>query len=195
MQFIQAYKWKVAIKERKVNMFKKITFTLPTIILILSMAGCSTGSTLTQSSSTSNSGMQEIPAGTSTETTPANNQQLLPIISENDASLTLNASADGTTQQLKVNEVMAITLESNPSTGYGWFATSSNPDVVAQTGDTQSQAPQSSSGTPIMGAAGTETLSFQAISAGTATLILDYKRGWETNVVPEKTITITVEVK
>ena len=176
-------------------MFKKITLTLSTIILILSMAGCNTGSTPTQSSSTSNRGSQEIPAGTSTETNPTDNQQLLPIISENDASLTLDASADGTTQQLKVGDVMAITLESNPSTGYGWFATSSKPDVAAQTGVAQSQAPQSSSGTPIMGAAGIETLSFQAISAGTATLTLNYKRGWETNVVPEKTITITVEVK
>jgi len=176
-------------------MFKKITLTLSAIILIFSMAGCSTGSTPTQSSSSSNSGSQEIPAGTSTETNPTNNQQLLPIISGKEPSLTLDASADGTTQQLMVGEVMAITLESNPSTGYGWFAISSNPDVVAQTGDSQFQEPQSTSATPIMGAAGTETLSFQAISVGTATLTLDYKRGWETNVAPEKTITIMVEVK
>jgi inhibitor of cysteine peptidase len=90
---------------------------------------------------------------------------------------------------------MAITLESNPSTGYSWFATSSNLDVIAQMGEAQYQEPQSSSTTPIVGAAGTETLSFEAVKAGTATLTLDYKKGWETDVAPEKTITITVEVK
>ena len=176
-------------------MFKKITLTLFAIIVILSMAGCGSGSTPTQSSSTTNSGSNEIPAGTSTETNSANNTNLLPIVSGKDANISLDASADGTTQQLKVGEILAITLESNPSTGYGWFATSSNPDVAAQTGDSQYQEPQSSTGTPALGAAGTETLTFQALKAGTAVLTLDYKRGWETNVTPEKTIIITVEVK
>jgi inhibitor of cysteine peptidase len=176
-------------------MFKKITLTLSTIILILSITGCNSVSTPTQPSDITNKGMQEIPAGNSTETNPTTNRQILPIISGKEASLTLDASADGTTQLLKVGEVMAITLESNPSTGYGWFATSSRPEVIAQSGDSQYQEPQSTSGTPIMGAAGTETLSFLAISAGTATLTLDYKRGWETNVAPEKTISITVDVK
>jgi inhibitor of cysteine peptidase len=165
------------ITERKIKMFKKITLSLSAIILILSMAGCNSGTTPTQSSNASN------------------NKQLLPIVSGKDVTLSLDESANGTTQQLKVGELMAITLESNPSTGYSWFATSSSPEVIAQTGDSQYQEPQSSSGTPMMGAAGTETLSFQAISVGTATLTLDYKRGWETNVAPEKTITITVEVK
>ena len=176
-------------------MFKKITLTLFAISLILSMAGCNSGSTPTQSSDASNSGSQEPPAGSSTDTNSAINQQMLPIISGKDANISLDASADGSTQQLKVGEIMAITLESNPSTGYGWFATSSNPEVAAQTGDSQYQEPQSSTGTPALGAAGTETLTFQAIKAGTAVLTLDYKRGWETNVTPEKTITITLEVK
>ena len=171
-------------------MNKKISLILSIIILMLSLAGCSAGSTQTESSSKGESQLAP-----TTDAYPTNNQQLLPIISGKEPSLTLDASADGTTQQLKVGEEMAITLESNPSTGYGWFARSSNPDVIAQSGDSQYQEPQSSTGTPALGAAGTETLSFLAISSGTATLTLDYKRGWETNVAPEKTITITVEVK
>jgi predicted secreted protein len=39
-----------------------------------------------------------------------------------------------------------------------------------------------------------EALYFEAKGAGTATLTLDYKRGWETDVAPEKTISINVEV-
>jgi len=171
-------------------MIKKITLILSIIILIFSMAGCSAGSTPTESSTKGESQLTP-----TTDAYPPNNQQLLPIISGKEPSLTLDARAEGTTQQLEVGEMMAITLESNPSTGYGWFATSSNPDVIAQTGDSQYQEPQSTSDTPVLGAAGNETLSFQAIKAGTATLTLDYMRGWETNVAPEKTITIMVEVK
>jgi inhibitor of cysteine peptidase len=112
-----------------------------------------------------------------------------------EVNLQLDAEADGTTHQLKIGDVMAITLESNPSTGYAWFATSSNPDVLAQMGEAQYQAPKSSSSTPIVGAAGTETLYYAASQAGTTTLTLDYKRGWETDISPEKTVTIMVEVK
>jgi inhibitor of cysteine peptidase len=167
----------IPIEERKVRMFKKVTLTVTALILLASMTGCK--------SSTPEA----------SETISPANQQLLPIISGNTANLQLDASADGTTQQLKVGEVMAITLESNPSTGYGWFATSSNPDIIAQNGDAQYQEPQSSSTAPVVGAAGTETLYFQAMKAGNATLTLDYKRGWETDVAPEETITITMQVK
>jgi inhibitor of cysteine peptidase len=158
-------------------MFKKLTLTLTALILLASMAGC-------KSSSPEASG-----------TNSPTNQQLLPIVSGKTVSMQLDASVDGTKQQLKVDDVMAITLESNPSTGFGWFATSSDPNIVAQAGEALYQERQSSSTTPVVGAAGTETLYFQALKAGTATLILDYKRGWETDVAPEKNITILVEVK
>jgi predicted secreted protein len=55
--------------------------------------------------------------------------------------------------------------------------------------------PTQSSSTMIVGAAGTETFMFQATASGSAMITLDYKRGWETDVAPEKTITLTVEVK
>jgi inhibitor of cysteine peptidase len=172
-----AFYWWIPIKERKARMFKKVNLAMITVILLASLAGCKSSTPEDK------------------ETNSPVNQQLLPIISGKTASLQLDASADGTTQQLKIGEVMAITLESNPSTGFGWFATSSNPDIIAQNGESQYQEPQSSSTTPVVGAAGTETLSFQALKAGTATLTLDYKRGWETDVAPEKTISIMMEVK
>ncbi len=163
-------------------MFTKFTLTMITIILLTTLTGCS-------STTTSN------PSGTYTGTDTADEYQMLPIISVNVANLKLDASADGSTQQLTKGQVMSITLESNPSTGYGWFATSSNPDVLTQMGEPEYQAPASDSTNPIVGAAGAETYYFQAADTGTATLTLDYKRGWETTATPEKTITITVEVK
>ncbi len=158
-------------------MFNKITLALIALILLASLAGCKSS------------------APEANETNSPANQQLLPLVSGKTVALQLDARADGTTQQLKVDEVVAITLESNPSTGFSWFATSSNPDIIAQAGESQYQEVQSDTAKPVVGAAGTETLSFKALKAGTATLTLDYKRGWETDVAPEKTITITVEVK
>jgi predicted secreted protein len=167
-------------------MFTKFSLTLITLILITSLAGCN----LKSSTNPNNDNSQ----GNPSKITPAANQQLLPIISGKAADVQLDASADGTTQQLKKGEIMAITLESNPSTGYSWFATISDPKVVVQMGEHQYQEPASSSSTPIVGAAGTQTFFLQAAETGTATVTLDYKRSWE-DVAPEKTITITVEVK
>jgi len=169
-----------------------------TMILAMAMttlAGC--GST-TPSISSSNAGSdntQNNPSGTYTETNSANDYQMLPVISGKIANLKLDVTADGTTQQLKKGQVVSITLVSNPSTGYSWFASSSNQDILAQMGEPEYQESASDSATPILGAAGTETYFFQGADIGTATLTLDYKKGWETNVSPEKTITITVEVK
>jgi len=179
-------------------MFTKFSLTMITIILAMTMttlAGCSSTTPPNSSSNTGSDNSQSNPSGTYTETNTTNEYQMLPVISGKVANLKLDASADSTTQQLKKGRVMSITLESNPSTGYSWFATSSNQEVLAQMGEPEYQAPASDSSTPILGAAGTETYFFQGADIGTATLTLDYKKGWETSVAPEKTIIITVEVK
>jgi inhibitor of cysteine peptidase len=90
---------------------------------------------------------------------------------------------------------MAITLESNPSTGYSWVATISDPAVLVQMGGPQYQESPSTSGTPIVGAPGMQTFFFQAAEVGTTLLTLDYKRPFESNVAPIDTVTVNVEVK
>ena len=175
-------------------MFTKITLSFITLTLLISLAGCSSN-TPTNPASSSSGESQADTAETYTETNPTNNYQMLPVISGKEASLTLDANADGSTQQITMGEVMAITLESNPSTGFSWFATISDTDVLSQMGESEYIEPTQSSSTMILGASGTETFMFQGTAAGNATITLDYKRGWETDVAPEKTITITVEVK
>jgi inhibitor of cysteine peptidase len=155
-------------------MLQKISLSLFFLILLATMAGCNSSSP---------------------ESNEPGNQQLLPIVSGKTANLQLDASADGSNQAMNVGEIMSFALESNPSTGFGWYATSSDPGVLVQLGEPEYQDPQSSTGTPLIGAPGIQTLYFQALSAGNATLTLEYKRSWETDVAPEKTITLTVEVK
>jgi inhibitor of cysteine peptidase len=176
-------------------MFTKLTLALVTIILLFTLVGCVKTTPSNSSSNTGEDNSQKEASETYTGTNSANNYQMLPIISGKVTKLILDASADGTTQELEMGEVMSITLEANPSTGYGWFATSTNPDVLAQLGEPVYQEPTSDSATPILGAAGVDTFIFQAADTGTATITLVYKRGWETDVAPEKTITITVNVK
>lgn len=168
-------------------MFTKITLTMITIILLVALAGCG--------ASTSNPGSSDGSSQPDTSgESSATNQQILPIISGNVASLSLDASADGSTQQLKKGEVMSVTLEANPSTGYSWFATISDQNVIIQMAEPEYEE-ASPSTTPVVGAAGKMTFLFQAVDAGQASITLDYKRGWETDVAPEQTITITVQVK
>ena len=175
-------------------MYRKIAPTMITILLLISLAGCSKDPSPLDQATPGSGESQEEPVETSSATSSASNQQMLPIVSGKVASLQLDATASGTTQQIKVGEVMAITLESNPSTGYAWFATSSNPDILAQMGESQYTEPQPSTGTPLLGASGTETFFFGATEVGTVTLTLEYKRGFEIDS-PEKMISLTVEVK
>jgi len=166
-------------------MFKKFTLNLITIFMLVSLTGCGTpGSSLNANTTPS----------VEPESASTDNYQMLPYISGSVADLKLDANADGSAQQLKVGQVMSISLESNPSTGYSWSAISSNPAVMMQMGEAEMQEPTASA-TPVVGAPGTATLYFQAVKAGTATITLNYQRSWEQGVTPEKTITITVEVK
>lgn len=170
-------------------MFTKFIFSIITIILLISLAGCGATDQSNPSPSEASDKSQVNPASAS----DTDNYQMLPIISGKMATLKLDASADGTTQKLNTGEILSITLESNPSTGYSWVANISEPAVLALMGEPEYTEP-SQSETPLLGAAGTQTFYFQAAESGNATITLDYKRPWETDVAPEQTITIKIEV-
>ena len=174
-------------------MLTKFIFAVVNIIILVSMAGCGVKTSTPVSSTAGDDNSQSSSSVTPTGSGAEDNYQMLPLVSSKVANVSLDASADGTTQQLKKGEVLSISFESNPSTGYSWIATISNPAVLVQMGDPQYQQPDSS--TPVLGAAGTQIFFFQAIETGTTTLKLDYMRSFETNIAPENTITINVEVK
>jgi inhibitor of cysteine peptidase len=94
---------------------------------------------------------------------------------------------------LKVGQTLVVTLASNPSTGYSW-AISTAPDsaLLAQEGEI-TYAP-SNPDVVMPGSGGTESARFTATAAGTTTIVLDYRRPWETDVPPVETVTIEVTV-
>jgi predicted secreted protein len=178
-------------RKRRAKMFKKFTLTMVTVILLISLAGCNVITSSTKSTDDGqNDGVETI-----TETGSADNYQMLPLISGKVANIQLDASADSTTQQLKVGEILSITLESNITTGYSWYITLSNPELLLQLGDPLYQEPPSSGETPVLGAAGKLTYFLQAAKTGTTTVTLEYKQGANSSVAPAKTVTFTVEVE
>lgn len=172
-------------------MFTKYLLISLALVILGSLAGCGAKSPTPETATPTQSNSETSTSGTPAESGTEENYQMLPLISGKVANVTLDANADGTTQQLKMGEVLAVRLESNPSTGYSWTSTISNPAVLVQMGEPEYQE----ASTPLPGASGTQTFFFQAAGVGTTTLTLDYLRPFETNIAPEKTVVITVEVK
>lgn len=86
---------------------------------------------------------------------------------------------------LNGNNVLVVTLNANPSTGYGWYTD----NKLLRRVDESFKADSS-----LLGAPGKLSVYFQAVSAGNTTLTLSYMRPWE-NVKPEKTFSINVVAK
>jgi len=108
-----------------------------------------------------------------------------------DTNGTLITDADNG-KQIAVNsgDVIIVTLESNPTTGFSWQLTEMDNAVLKQVGEVKYE----SDGRNILGAGGTETFRFEAVSAGEVNLTLWYMRPWE-SVQPLETFTIQVVVQ
>jgi predicted secreted protein len=87
-------------------------------------------------------------------------------------------------------EVLVVSLESNPSTGYGWQAQGLDDHILRQL-DGSEWVPDVPG---LLGGTGTEVLRFAAIGKGRATLHLVYARPWETDRAPAKTFRLDVRV-
>jgi len=111
----------------------------------------------------------------------------------------------GARVQLREGDTLVITLESNPSTGYGWemkqpLLSSESLPVLRQIGDEyqprETLGPSSTEGAgaplPLLGAPMTQVLRFEAMRAGQTSLDLVYRRPWE-DVPPLDSFSIEVE--
>jgi inhibitor of cysteine peptidase len=98
---------------------------------------------------------------------------------------------NGTQIELSLGQVMAISLASNPSTGFGWHIAEVDEAILEQVGE--SEFVQEPSDAQTVGVGGMETLRFEAVGSGTTTLLLTYDQAWE-DVPPEDTFTVTIVV-
>jgi predicted secreted protein len=118
----------------------------------------------------------------------------------------VTAQDQGRQLQLHDGQVLMISLEANPSTGYGWemdkgpLAAQSDP-ILVQIGDEFEPGPQARSPTalaeeatpPLLGAPQNQVLRFQAAREGKTPLRLAYRRPWEANIAPLGEFSLTVE--
>jgi len=103
--------------------------------------------------------------------------------------INLSADDNGRTVPLSVGQLVVISLDANPSTGYTWEIKGLNQAVVQQVGEMEFKPSSELAGAP-----GTAIFRFKAVSPGQTTLTLIYHRPWEQNVPPAKTFSIQLTV-
>jgi len=84
-----------------------------------------------------------------------------------------------------------VSLESNPSTGYSWQTTKSPDGKIVQLLNSHYVDPSSGGA---VGAPGQEVWQFQAIGAGSTTMVLEYARPWELDTPPAQRYTLNINV-
>ena len=93
--------------------------------------------------------------------------------------------------ELEQGQILVVTLESNPTTGYRWQHAENQQSVLEQMGEAEFK-PFETGEPPLVGAGGWEIFRFKAIGAGQVTLQLVYHRPWEEGVEPLKTFSLRV---
>lgn len=101
---------------------------------------------------------------------------------------------DGGSVTLDPGQELAVKLESNPSTGYSWEAIEI-PGVLDGSAAPEHEADPEDGN--VVGAAGTDVFTFTAAqtSGESGTLVLVYRRPWETDVEPEDEFVLEVSVR
>jgi inhibitor of cysteine peptidase len=99
----------------------------------------------------------------------------------------------GSQVELEGGQILVVTLESNPTTGYRWEQAENQESILEQMGEAEFK-PSDTGEPPLVGAGGWEIFRFKAISAGQMTLQLVYHRSWEEGVEPINTFSIEVIV-
>jgi inhibitor of cysteine peptidase len=92
--------------------------------------------------------------------------------------------------ELAKGQILVVTLESNPTTGYSWEVVSSEGSILRQVGEAEFN-PQSD----LIGAPGVEIFRFEAAGAGQTELKMVYHRPWEKDVEPLQTFSVQVTVR
>jgi len=87
-------------------------------------------------------------------------------------------------------EVLIVSLEGNPTTGYIWEINTINERFIRPIGKAEFR-----SDSRLCGAPGINTFRFKAIRAGRTILRLVYHRPWERGVKPFETYYLQIEVR
>lgn len=93
---------------------------------------------------------------------------------------------------LRPQEIHAIELPANPTTGYRWNLAGQIPDCLELV--QQEYVPDEATEGAV-GAGGQEVYTFRAVGKGTARLVFEYRRSWEPERPPLQEKMYWIEVK
>lgn len=93
--------------------------------------------------------------------------------------------------EVQVGQEFAITLGSNPTTGYRWQLAEPLDESRLKLVGSEYKAPE----TERVGAGGREVWTFKAVGAGKTSIALRYVRPWEKDVPPAETRTFVIVVR
>ena len=105
----------------------------------------------------------------------------------------LTDSDIGSSVKLALGGELIVALASNITTGFSWSVGEQTGQQIEPHGEPRYVPPGST--TPVAGASGRQIFTFEAKSTGTAKLVLEYMRPFEPGVAPEKTFSVTVDVR
>jgi inhibitor of cysteine peptidase len=102
------------------------------------------------------------------------------------APLQLTDEQSGQRFDLAVGQEAVVRLKSNPTTGYRW-SLETRSAVLGVLGEPAFEPPAK----PLPGAGGTEVWRLKSMTAGTATLVFEYRRPWEKGAPPVRSASFT----
>jgi inhibitor of cysteine peptidase len=108
--------------------------------------------------------------------------------------VSLSAKDGGGQVEVDAGQILVLTLESNPTTGFSWEVVEAEDSVLRQTGDAEFKEASELDAAPL-GAGGVEVFRFEAVGAGETRLELIYHRPWEEGVEPLETFSVQVVVR
>jgi inhibitor of cysteine peptidase len=102
------------------------------------------------------------------------------------AGVSLTEKDQGRTIKLSRGEAFSVTLQSNPSTGYGWEVTGIRPQILRQTSAPRYRAV----GPQLAGSGGVQEFRFKAVGAGISALTIVYRKPWEKKAAPARVFSV-----
>jgi inhibitor of cysteine peptidase len=110
------------------------------------------------------------------------------------AEVALGAKDSGGQVEVDVAQILVLTLESNPTTGFRWEVVEAKDSILRQSDEVEFEM-VSEQDPPPPGTGGVEVFRFEAVEAGETQLKLVYHRPWEKGVEPLETFSIQVVVR
>ena len=102
----------------------------------------------------------------------------------------VKAEDNGHRIELSQGQILVVSLEARPSTGYSWNVEEFTPQVLSEEGETEFK-----SDSHLIGGPATQIMHFKAVGVGQTTLKLAYRRPWEEDVQPLKIFSLRVIVR